>query len=299
MTLTMQSTNRLLMVEPASFYANPQTMATNVYQAPDAEPHEATFHRALEEFRVFRDKLVENGVIVTTIKGDAACPDAVFPNGFSTHADGRLFIYPMLNENRQKERIPALLDALARAYPHVKDWTGYEAEGLSLESTASICMDRANKIGYAGLSSRTDRALVKKWCAEMDYEPVIFETQSHKGPPVYHTDCLMYIGTSMAALCTPCIAPEDRERVFSKLSATHEVLELTMEQLAAFSGNALEVQGRDGKKMLAISDGAFKALFSAQSAMIGKHFDGVVSAPLTTLEKYGGGSARCMLAELF
>jgi hypothetical protein len=133
----------------------------------------------------------------------------------------------------------------------------------------------------------------------MDYKPVIFETQSHKGPPVYHTDCLMYIGTSMAALCTPCIAPEDRTRVFSRLSATHEVLELTMEQLAAFSGNALEVRGRGGKKMLAISEGAFNALSPAQSAMINRHFDGIVSAPLTTLEKYGGGSARCMLAELF
>lgn len=296
----LQSTNHILMIEPASFYTNPETMSTNVYQVENTEPVEIVFQKSLREFRAFRDALVENGVIVTVIRGDSKCPDAVFPNGFSTHEGGLLFIYPMLNQSRQRERAPALVAMLKAYYPDVRDWTGYEQEGQSLESTASICMDRVNKVAYAGLSARTSRELVEKWADDRGYEPVIFETQSHRSSvPVYHTDCLMYIGTTMAALCTPCIKIEDRERVRNKLAATHEILELSMEQLSAFSGNALEVRGRENHRMLAISEGAYGALNSDQKAMIDRHFQGVVRTPLDTLEKYGGGSARCMLAELF
>ena len=294
-----QSTNHLLMIEPASFYANPQTMETNAYQVQDDAPRDVLFAKALKEWRGFRDKLLEKGVIITTHRGFENCPDMVFPNCMSTHGDGGLYLYPMYNENRRAEHSSDLVAMLQKAYPHVHDWRHYAGDQLHLESTASICRDRVNKIGYSGLSARTSRVLVEKWLDEKGYSPVIFETCSHAGIPVYHTDCVMWIGTSLAAICTPCIIEKDRSRVVSSLRATHAVLELSMEQLSAFCGNALEVRGAQGKRYLAISSGGYAALTPDQISLIRDHFDDIIHSDLSTLERYGGGSARCCLMELF
>ena len=300
--MSKQSTNHLLMIEPASFYANPETMETNVYQVEEAEPRDVVFQKALAEFRGFRDALVKKGVIVTTVRGFEDCPDMVFPNCLSTHRDdeaGKLFIYPMLNENRQAERDDDLIAELQKSYGVTEDWTKYEAEGRVIESTASIVMDRVNKVGYSGLSARSDRELVEKWCDLQGYELVGFETQSHAGKPVYHTDCVMWIGTSLAGVCSENIAQEDRAQVMSAIKKTHKVVEFDPEQLKAMCGNALEVLGEGGLKYLAMSSGAHAALREDQLELIHKHFDSIIHAPLDTLEKYGGGSARCMLMELF
>ena len=291
------------MIEPASFYANPETMDTNVYQASeDDTPREEIFKKALAEFHDFKGALKERGVKVTTFKGLAQCPDMVFPNCLSTHRDGgaaKLFIYPMHNENRQAERDPKMIDALAREYPLVEDWTHYEAEGRALESTASIVMDRVNKIGYAGRSARTDEGLVQAWCADMGYEAVIFDTHSHTGKPVYHTDCVMWIGTTLTGLCTGSLVEDDQARVLEHLKQNRAVIEFDEAQLRAFCGNALEVVGEDGEQYLAMSSGAYDALSGDQKDLISEHFMDIIHAPLPTLEKYGGGSARCMLMELF
>lgn len=301
--MTYQSTNHLLMIEPTSFYANPETMETNVYQvSEDVADRDDIFAKALEEFHGFKVALEERGVKVTTFKGLAQCPDMVFPNCLSTHRDGgvaKLFIYPMLNENRQAERDPKMIDALAREYSLVEDWTRYEAEGKALESTASIVMDRVNKIGYSGLSARTDEGLVRAWCDDMGYEPVIFNTQSHAGKPVYHTDCVMWVGTTLVGLCTGSLVGADQSRVLEHLQQNRVVVEFDEAQLRAFCGNALEVAGDDGEQYLAMSSGAYNALRDDQIDLISEHFMGVIHAPLPTLEKYGGGSARCMLMELF
>lgn len=295
-----QSTNHLFMVEPAEFYANPETAETNVYQAEDSgQTHEALFQKALAEFRDFRDALVSHGVMVTTALGRKGSPDMVFPNWFSSHQEGKAFIYPMLAPNRRAERVPEILERLSRGYGEVIDWSAREQQGLILESTASIVSDHVNKRGYSGLSARTSRAMVEEWCELMGYEPVIFETKSHTGKPVYHTDYLMFIGTSLAAICTECLLPEYRDAALSRLRQSHEVIELSMEQLMRSSGNALEVVGTDGKRFLAISSSGYGALTEGQKATLAKHFDGVIHRPLTTLETYGGGSARCLLIELF
>lgn len=293
------------MIEPASFYANPETMETNVYQVAEDQPKEAVFNAALVEFRGMRDALVERGVVVTSALGFEDCPDMVFPNCLSTHrgekeaGEGTLFLYPMLNKNRQAERDPVVIEMLQKSYGDVQDWTRFEAAGLALESTASIVMDRVNKVGYSGLSARTDKDLVEQWCDYMGYVPIIFETQSHAGKPVYHSDCVMWIGTSLAGVCSASLVERDRARVLQQLEKTHEVVEFDEAQLRAFCGNALEVVGRDGAKFLVMSRAAYNALRPEQEALILKHFADIIHTPLDTLEKYGGGSARCMLMELF
>jgi len=295
----VQSPNHLLMIEPAEFYANPETMETNVYQVEQTESKDVVFAKALAEFRAFRNVLVENGVTVTTAKGIAGCPDMVFPNWFFALPGGRLILCPMLNKNRQTERTDLLVNLLTKIYPDVLDWTEYESQGRALESTASIVSDHVNKICYAGLSARTDKALVEEWAVLMGYQLHIFETRSHTGKPVYHTDCVMWIGNTIAALCTECLIEEDRTRILSTLQKTHVVVEITAAQLQAFCGNALQVLGQNGEPMLALSEGAYKALHADQLVILHQHFAKLLYSPLPTLEKYGGGSARCTLAELF
>lgn len=288
------------MIEPTEFYTNPQTLETNAYQAErDDRSREAISAAAIREFRDYRDALVQAGVMVTTVQGHRGSPDMVFPNWASVYDDGRMVLYPMLSENRQKERRPDIIEMLKKSYPDVTDWSGYEHAGKFLESTASIVSDHVNRVAYAALSKRTHPELVKKWAAFMDYEVIVFETESHAGIPVYHTDYLMYVGTSMAALCAECILPEYRETVRARLNATHEVMEISMEQLRLNCGNALEVVGAGGERLLTLSESARAALEPAQLETIGKHFKGIVSSSIPTLEKYGGGSARCMLMELF
>lgn len=296
-----QSTNHLLMVEPAVFFANPQTMDTNVYQiAEEGVDQEQILLKAQHEFQEYRDMLVEHGVMVTTAIGHESCPDMVFPNWASTYDDGRLILYPMYAENRSFERRPRIIDKLRRFYPHVTDWTGYEKEGLALEATASIVADHVNKRAYSGLSKRTDLELVEKWADLTGYDVISFETRSHAGPPVYHTDFLMYIGTDMAGICTECFVDEKmRDRVVGRLRETHEVVEFTMEQLQANCCNALEVLGLQDEKMITFSAAAKNVLRDDQLDIIQKHYCTLICPDLQTLEKYGGGSARCMLMELF
>lgn len=299
--MRVQSTRHIFMIEPACFYANPETMDTNVYQVKGGEREgpEKIFRNALGEFRAFRDKLVGHGVLVTTALGYEACPDMVFPNWMSTHQEGKFFLYPMRNTNRRAERAPEVIDAFKSAYPDFIDWSDYEAQDMYLESTASIVADHVNKVGYSGLSARTNRELVEKWGELMGYEMEIFDTHSHAGLPVYHTDFLMYIGSAMAGVCSPCIAEKDRARVVERLSASHDIVEFTMEQLQGNCGNALEVIGTGGEAMLVMSEAAYGALTPAQLKVIKTHYDTIIHSDLKTLERYGGGSARCMLMEMF
>ncbi len=295
-----QSTSHVLMIEPAEFYANPETMSTNVYQVdPHEESADVIYTKALAEFRGFRDNLVEHGVMVTTSRGKVGCPDMVFPNWASTHVGGQMMLYPMLNENRRAERDPAMVAALSKAYPHVIDWTHFEEQGQFLEARGSIVSDRVNKRAYATLSERTSREMAERWAQEMGYCIEIFETFSHTGKPVYHTDLVIWIGSGVAGVCSEAIVDADRARIVDALRETHEVIEFDNAQLRSFCGNALEVVGRDGGRMLALSDAAYGALTDEQREVLGEHFAALIHSPLQTLEKYGGGSARCCLMELY
>lgn len=297
--MTVQSTHHIYMIEPAAFYSDPQTAETNHYQADLHESHDVTLQKALKEFRGWRDIVVAGGVTVTTVLGSAECPDHVFPNWISTHAGRQMVVYPMKDDNRRKEKTPDIVNTLQKSYDIALDLSSYESKGQFLESTGSLVMDRVNKTVYAGLSQRTNADLVKIWAKEMGYRPIIFDTKSHTGKPVYHTDLVMFIGSKVAGICSPCLGDQDREKVIGTLKETHEVVEFTFDQLKTFCGNSLEVLGQSGKPLLCMSAVARQSLNAEQEEKFADYFEDYLLADIPTLEIYGGGSARCTIMELF
>ena len=294
-----QTTNKIMMMEPAGFHSNPQTMATNTYQSEDPQDVSSVHRQAVEEFRRIRDHLVEAGVIVVTAIGQYESPDAVFCNNWVATLSGRrMALYPMLAENRRIERRPDIMAFLKDSYDVALDMSGEEERGCFLESTGSHWLDRVNGIAYFALSPRTDEDLAKQWCQHFDFEPIFFHTTNHVGKPVYHTDVMMYIGTSFTGICADCIYPEDKSRVLDKIAEYRDIVEITPQQLRRFCGNSLELRGTGGKKLLAMSKSAYDAYSEDQKSHILKHVDEIVYSDIPTIEKYGGGSVRCMLLEL-
>jgi hypothetical protein len=298
-TLTVQSTSHLLLIEPAEFYANPETMDTNVYQVTESETKEEAFKKAISEFRAFRDMLVEKGVGITTVQGVEGCPDHIFPNWISTHENNKMIVYPMLNDNRRKEKTPEMIEFFKRFYDVAYDYSPFEERGQFLESTGSLNMDRVNKVAYVALSGRTDENLANFWGEQTGYDVITFNTSSHAGRPVYHTDLVMFIGTEVAGVCFDCIDEGDRERVRESLSKTHKIVELSMEQLGSYCGNSLEIKNQNGDKFLVMSSEAYNALTEEQKATYLTYFKELLHSPIPTIEKYGGGSARCLIMEMF
>ena len=256
----MQSTNHIFMVEPVDFHSNPQTKETNAYQHDDDLTIKEIESKAVAEFRAFRDLLVAHGVCVSTALGQEGAPDDIFCNNWiSTHTGRRAVLYPMLAENRKVERRDNLLALVRRYYSDIFDFSAHEQKGKALESTGALCLDRVNKIAYFNASPRADESIARLWADTMDYVLVPFETE-YDGQPVYHTDVVMWIGTKMAGVCSECI--KDKEVVLEQLSKTHEVLEFTNDQMKSFCGNALEVVGKGGEKMLVMSAAGFNELKS-------------------------------------
>lgn len=299
-----QSANHIWMTEPVAFHANSQTMATNSYQSADPADIGAVQKAARAEFLNFRDTLVGAGIAVTTTLGTPDSPDDIFPNWASVHVlenGARVIVYyPMLNENRRIERRPFMKEILERGYKVHLDMSAAEKDNKALESTSALWMDRIHKVAYSALSARSDTELAQKWCAHMGYSYVPFHTRNHVGKPVYHTDVMMFIGTDFVGICLECILPDDRMRVRENLEKTgREIIEITNEQLLEFCGNALEVRARDGSKKLVMSGSAYRAYRNDQKAAFLRHVSEIIYADLPTIQKYGGGAARCMMMELF
>ena len=291
-----QSTNHIMMMEPLDFHANPQTMATNSYQHSDDLEISTIHEKAVAEFRAFRDLLVEHGVIITTALGQKGCPDDVFCNNWvSTHEKKRMILYPMLAENRQTERRPELIELLKRSYTDVQNFTLHEQHGKCLESTGALCLDRVNRIAYQNRSERSHEELGASWCKMNDYTHIPFDTE-HKGQPVYHADVLMWIGTDIAGINTECLIKPD---VLKHLQHRREVIEFNNEQMEAFCGNSLEVVGTGGERMLVMSAAGYKSLREDQKELLSRYYKNIIKPEIPTIEYYGGGSARCMLLELF
>lgn len=293
---SQQSTNHIMMMEPAEFHANPETKATNSYQHDDDKDVEAIHAQAVEEFRGFRDLLVENGVVVTSAKGQKGCPDDIFCNNWvSTHERKRMVLYPMMAKNRQIERRKELIDLLRRTYTDVQDFTLHEQHGKALESTGAMCMDRINKVAYQAKSERSYEELGAMWCKMNDYTHIPFDTE-HMGKPVYHADVVMWIGTNVAGVCSECMVKQD---VVKHLKHRRDVVEFTNDQMAAFCGNSLEVVNKDGEKILVMSAAGYKALRDEQRNHLTGFYKTILQPEIPTIEYYGGGSARCMMLELF
>ena len=293
-----QSTNHIFMIEPRLFRSNPETLPTNNYQHKDDKDDAVIQKLALEEFRAFRDLLIEHDVIVTTVKGQENCPDDIFPNWFSTHYGehgGRLILYPMSTPNRQAERRNDVIKLLKKTYKDVQDFSLNEQLGKSLEATSVLVLDRVHKIAYQIRSNRANDEVAGQWADMNGYKLIRFDTD-YKGKPVYHADVVLWIGTDVAGVASECLIKDD---IVKHLKARRDVIEFSNEQKAAFCGNSLEVLSNQGERMLVMSDAGYNTLNDVQKMALGKHYKTIIKPKIPTIEYYGGGSVRCMLCELF
>jgi hypothetical protein len=302
-----QSAAAVLMVRPAHFAFNPQTASSNAFQAATlAGPAAGSVQElALREFDALTACLDRAGVHVIVAADSAAPvkPDAIFPNNWvSFHRDGTVALYPMLALNRRWERREEVVRQVARDGGYhtsrTVDLSHRENEGKFLEGTGSLVLDRTHRVAYAGLSPRTDLDVLGEFAQVLDYDLVTFDAVDGAGQPVYHTNVLMAVGTGFAVLCTEVVCqPDHRSAVLEQLRSTgHEVLEISLSQMQQFAGNLLELAPRSGK-VIALSGTAWRSLEAAQRRLLERH-GSVVTADIPVIERLGGGSVRCMLAEV-
>ena len=295
-----QSTSHLFMIEPVEFYSNEQTAYTNHYQKTVLdEAADKISEKALAEFHGLKNAIEKRGIKVTSLLGSSDCPDHVFPNWFITFDDKTMQIFSMMAPNRREEKKSHMIQHLSETYELTDDISHLEEKEIFLESTSSMVFDRVNRIVYGGISPRTNAVQLIIWCRNNNYDLVLFETESHKGSPIYHTDVLMYVGTDIIGICLDVIKPEHREFVREKVYQYHDVLELSAEQIQDFCGNAIEAKNDKGELFLIISTRAYKALNQNQIKKLLESYKEIIHSDIPTIEKYGGGSARCMLTELF
>jgi hypothetical protein len=306
-TARRQCARTVLMVRPASFYANPETQPTNAFQHELAAPAADTLAAARRESEAAAAALAAAGVGVVMIdaEADAETPDALYPNNwFSTHADGLLVLYPMSVPSRRRERRPEVLQQLAARHrwqiTRTVDLSELELKGLIVEGTGSLVLDRDARVAYAALSPRTDLEAVEIACREIGYAAVPFNAADASGQPIYHTNVLMSVGPSIAVLASGLIVPgADLSRVFEALERSSKtLLDISAEQVAEFAGNVLFLDAGPGLPVVALSRRAWASLTRAQRRLLEQHAQPVPCA-VDTIEHVGGGGIRCMLAEIF
>lgn len=303
----MQTTDTVLMIEPIAFGYNAQTAENNYFQV-NSENSE-TQEKALEEFNNFVEKLRNKGINVITVKDtlEPHTPDSIFPNNWvSFGADGRVFLYPMFAPNRRDERHPEVLKAVENAGFEIKeidDISDPEHQNLFLEGTGSMIFDHDKKLAYGSVSLRLDENLFREFCKKIGYEPIVFHSFQTAGTerlPIYHTNVMMSVADKFVVICLDCIGDElEREKVQETIkSSEKEIIEISEEQMQNFAGNMLQVHNKNGEKFLVMSETAYKSLNQNQISAIEKYCE-IIYSDLNTIEVNGGGSARCMLAEVF
>ncbi|MDX1906106.1 MAG: arginine deiminase-related protein [Bacteroidia bacterium] len=301
-----QTTDHVLMIRPVRFGYNAQTAESNAFQhAPDALSPEQIQAQALAEFDTFVGMLRAAGVQVTVFEDtpDPHTPDSIFPNNWiSTHAGGQVFVYPMQAPNRQAERREDIIHwALGRyEHGHLTDLTTM-AGGTFLEGTGSMILDRTHGVIYACLSPRTDPVLLEQFARQLQYKTVVFEAADARGQAIYHTNVMMALGQSLAVVCLGAVTrATDRDTLVDSLETSgYAILDISLEQMEQFAGNMLEVRSQqDGQQHMVLSRRAWDSLSSAQRDLL-SHFTVPLVIPLDVIETYGGGSVRCMMAEIF
>ena len=298
--MVSQSTNHILMIKPAIFYKNSQTIESNHYQIEgENEDIKIITIKAIKEFNDFKLELESNGINILCFEGSKQCPDHIFPNWFTTFSDKTMQIFSMLAPNRRTEKTPEIISYLQKDYDLTHNYSSFEDKDVFLEGTSSMVFDRVNRIVYAGLSPRTNQNLLSEWCKEHSFELVKVQTESHTGAPIYHTDVFMFVGTDVIGICYEVIKSEYRELLKEKVSKYHTVMEISKEQILDFCGNALEAKDKEGNLYLIMSSRAHDALNHDQLNILNTFYKKIIHSDLPTIEKYGGGSARCMLSELF
>jgi len=303
----MQTTNSLLMVRPFFFRRNEETAVNNYFQAEN-ERTDRLADLAAAEFDNFVKALKEAGIKVFVVQdsGKLDTPDSIFPNNVISFHYNKAIIYPMFAENRRNERLlnyVGKLDMAGKHYEIIQDYTVYEDKNMFLEGTGSMILDRVNKIAYCSISERANEELFMIFCKDQEYKPIVFNSTQHVGDlflPIYHTNVMMSIGTNFSLICLDTIRnSEERELVIAQLiSVGRELIEISEKQMNSFAGNILEVKNIDGDPIICMSSQAYDSFSEKQIEKLEKH-GRIVHAPLFSIEKYGGGSARCMMAELF
>jgi len=307
----MQSTNTILMVKPSGFRFNEETALNNHFQLADESQTVIQIqHKAVNEFDSMVSLLQINGVEVIVIDHDngAEIPDAVFPNNwFSTHQNGDVYLYPMNAINRRLERRLEIFDTIKEKYnlrvSNIIDFTHWEKKNLFLEGTGSMILDRVNCIIYASLSKRTSQKLLSEYAKKMNYDVISFKSyhsSSNQSPLIYHTNVMMCLASSFTVICLESILDQnERQRVIDKLKETEKkIIEITFDQMNNFAGNMLEVQNSNGDQFLVMSSKAYHSLNKNQINQIQRYVQ-ILHSPIDTIEILGGGSARCMMAEIF
>jgi hypothetical protein len=305
-----QTTNSILMIRPVAFRMNEQTAVNNYYQKViDGLSPETVNTKAQEEFDTFVNKLRMVGVDVTVVDDtlEPSTPDSIFPNNWiSFHENGDVALYPMFAENRRLERREEILDILEDkgfVVNEIMDYSSAEEDGFFLEGTGSIVLDRENDKAYCALSPRADEELFIEFCEDFEYTPVIFEafqTVGNERKLIYHTNVMMCVADTFAVICADCIDDKkERKMVLDSLKSDgKEIILITEDQMNNFAGNMLELQGADERRYLIMSASAHKSLTKKQIAQLEEHIT-ILSSSLDTIEACGGGSARCMMAEIF
>ena len=305
-----QITNTVLMIRPVQFRLNEQTSVNNYYQKDlgNTRP-EAVNKMAVKEFDGMVKKLKKVGIQVIVVKDTKKfdTPDSIFPNNWiSFHANGTIGLYPMFAENRRLERKESVLEAVeAQGFvvKNVVDYTAAEADNLFLEGTGSILLDRVNNKAYCAISDRADEELFVEFCEDFEYTPVVFsayQTVNDKREKIYHTNVMMCIGDRFAVVCLASIDDKkERKSLVKHLQDDgKKVIEISEEQVNNFAGNMLQLKGSEDASYLVMSESALNSLRPAQVQLI-ESYATIVSSPLDTIESCGGGSARCMMAEVF
>lgn len=296
------------MIRPVRFAYNTQTAVNNAFQNDPQFAHQdddvQIQQNAQREFDAFVEKLRAAAIPVMVIEDTAEphTPDSIFPNNWiTTHSDGTVVLYPMFAENRRLERKESVMELIQHSFHSDRqiDLTGYEGSDRFLEGTGSFILDRPNKLAYACLSPRTDEGIFREFCQQLGYRPVVFHAFDEAGAAIYHTNVMMCIADRYAVINLSSIPEGEREMVRSTLLASgKKIVDITQDQMNQFAGNMLQVFNRRGESFLVMSTQAYHSLDKAQLRDL-EALDPIIHSPLNTIESNGGGSARCMLAEIY
>jgi len=306
--MNKQVTNHIMMIRPVAFHMNEQTAVNNYYQQKADKDAEEIQMEAIAQFDSFVQILRNEGVDVTVFEDthDPSTPDSIFPNNWiSFHEEGMIRLYPMYAENRRLERREDIIASVKDRFV-VKDltsFTGWEAKNKFLEGTGSLLLDRQHRLAYAAISERTMPEVLEDFCKESDFTLVAFhayQTVNGKRLPIYHTNVMMCLGEKFAVVCLESIDDlSERNALIEMLERTgKELIEISEQQKENFAGNMLQVIGKKDQRLVVMSSAAFHSLTDQQLASLRKHGK-IVHADIHTIEKLGGGSARCMMAEIF
>ncbi len=293
----------LLMIEPCNFGFNEETAGNNFFQQQKIVA--SAQDQALQEFQQFVSVLRSNGVSVITVRDtpEPRTPDSIFPNNWiSFHEGGQIVLYPMYAKNRRAERKQTVIDAVSENFGiNIKtDLTGFEASDKFLEGTGSMVFDRENHFAYACISPRTDAEVLQEFCAKMNFKPVLFHAIDQHGNAIYHTNVLMCMADRYVVICLAAIADQKEKQMLLDIFSSTEktVIEITHDQMNHFCGNMLQVENTQGEKFLVMSSQAYDHLSVHQIDLLSS-FNPILHSNINTIETLGGGSARCMMAEVY